>query len=110
MDPPAILDEKFHTDKLELNGNGRITAFISVKPNSFSYNCLQYTDVFGWLQALADLTGKSWKIYFRDNDGFSKIDLGFFNAQGQAMIRGWAQNYARSEIDLLRTVLSGLPF
>ena len=110
MDPPVILDEKFHTDKLELNGKGRITAFISVKPNSFSYNCLQYTDVFGGLQALAELTGKPWKIYFRDNDGFSKIDLGFFNAQGQAMICEWAQRYARSEIDLLRTVLAGLPF
>ena len=110
MDPPAILDEKFHTDKLELNANGRIAAFISVKPNSFSYNCLQYTDVFGGLQALAELTGKPWKIYYRDNDVFSKIDLGFFNAQEQAMIRGWAKKYARSEFDLLRTVLDGLPF
>ena len=110
MDTPAILDEKFHTDKLELNANGRIAAFISVKPNSFSYNCLQYTDVFGGLQALAELTGKPWKIYYRDNDVFSKIDLGFFNAQDQAMIRGWAKKYARSEFDLLRTVLDGLPF
>ena len=97
-------------DKLELNGKRQIIAFISVKPNSFSHNYLQYTDVFGGLQALAGLTGKPWKIYYRDNDGFSKIDLGFLNAQDQSMICGWAQKYSRSEIDLLRTVLAGLPF
>jgi hypothetical protein len=110
MDPPAILDEKFHTDKLELNSKGRITAFISVKPNSFSYNCLQYTDVFGGLQALNELTGKPWKIYYLENDGFSKLDLGFFNTQDQEMVRVLAKKYARSEIDLLNNVLSELPF
>ena len=68
------------------------------------------SNITGGLQALAELTGKPWKIYYRENEGFSKIDLGFFNAQGQSMIRGWAQRYARAEIDLLQTVLVRLPF
>ena len=66
--------------------------------------------MFGGLQALAELTGKPWKIYYRENEGFCKIDLGFFNAQGQSIFRGWAQRYTRKETNLLRTVLAGLSF
>ena len=65
--PPSILDQKFHVDRFQYDRENRITSFISIKPNSFSINYIRYGDVFGGLAYLSELSGKPWRIYFRDN-------------------------------------------
>ncbi len=36
--PDNILDEKFHTDRIEIDSSGKAIGFISIKPFSFSKN------------------------------------------------------------------------
>lgn len=57
IEPNPILDQKFHTDRLQVDETGKVLAFISIKPNSFKNNYLQYNDVFAGLQLLTNLTG-----------------------------------------------------
>jgi len=68
-----LLDEKFHTDRLEIDASGKVVGFISIKPKSFSVNFMQYTDVFAGLQSLQNITGITWKIYFREEENFKII-------------------------------------
>lgn len=103
-----LLDQKFHTDRLEVDGEGKLASFISVKPNSFSKGFLQYTDVFAGLQTLTNLTGIPWKIYFRDGETFRLIQLSDLKAEEQTAIRNWANGYSKDEITEIQPILDNL--
>lgn len=103
--PNKLLDEKFHTDRIEVDANGKIISFISIKPHLFSINFLQYTDVFAGLQVLTYLTGIPWKIYYRDGESFNLIQLSDLSEEIQNTIKNWANGYSKDEIDEIKPVL-----
>jgi hypothetical protein len=107
-EPNPLLDQKFHTDRLHLDGVGKVCAFISIKPNSFSHNYLQYTDVFAGLQVLTHITGIPWKIYYRDGDVFNLIQLGDLSDVNQNAIKNWANGYSKDEINEIIPILDEL--
>ena len=105
---PALLDEKYHTDRLEMDENG-ILSFISVKPNSFSINSLQYTDVFAGLQLLTELTGLPWKIFYPVDDTFLRMTFDDFSEEQQNYFVRLSTGYSHQEILQLKNCLSNLP-
>jgi len=86
-EPNPILDQKFHTDRLHVDDTGKVVAFISIKPNSFNNNYLQYTDVFAGLQLLTNLTGIPWIIFYRDGDVFRQIKMSGLSDEIQDAIK-----------------------
>ena len=107
-EPNPLLDQKFHTDRLQVNAVGNVISFISIKPNSFTHNYLQYTDVFAGLQVLTNLTGIPWKIYYRDGESFNLIQLSDLSAEIQKTIKNWANGYSKEEIEEITPILNEL--
>ena len=97
--PPLILDAKFHTDRYLLDNENHVVAFISIKPNLFNVNYLQYMDVFAGLQALTNLSGIPWKIFYRDGEIFRLIQLTHLSSEDQIMINKWAEEYSKEELN-----------
>lgn len=108
IEPDPLLDQKFHTDRLQVDDKSKLLAFISIKPNSFSHNYLQYTDVFAGLQALTNITGIPWKIYYRVGDEFSLIQLNDLSQDVQNQIKNWANGYSKEEIDQIKPIINKL--
>jgi hypothetical protein len=102
---PVLLDEKFHTDRLELNSKGEILSFISIKPGSFAINCIKYTDVFAGLQLLSNLTAIPWKIFYTDGEEFAKITIESFTEQEQNYIEKLSNNYSKDEVEQIKYFL-----
>jgi len=107
-DPYDILDQKFHTDRLQVNNKGETIAFISIKPNSFFNNYLQYTDVFGGLQALNNHSGIPWKIFYEEGNEFKLISLEMEREETQAKIREWALIYSTEELSKIKNIFNNL--
>jgi len=93
--PNHLMDEKFHVDRLEIINFGKVISFISIKPQSFFTNYMQYTDVFAGLQAISNLTGSPWKIYYLKNNVFKRIQLIDLSQERQLLIIKWAQDYSK---------------
>ena len=106
IEPPLILDQKFHTDRLEIDDLGNLRAFISIKPNSFKFNYLQYTDVFAGLQVLTIVTGIPWKIYYRNGENFNLIQFKDLNPNDQSVVNTWANGYSKHEVDEIKFILN----
>lgn len=104
-EPDPILDQKFHTDRLSLNAEGNVIAFISIKPNSFSNNFLQYQDVFAGLQAITNYSKIPWIIYYRQADGFSLIEMKSLSEIDQKKFMSWSVNYSTEEINQIVPIL-----
>lgn len=102
---PSVLDEKYHTDRVQLSASGEISAFLSVKPKSFEVGCLKYSDVFSALQLLSDLTGLPWKIYCDSHDGFKLISLSSFSHAEQIHIKRLPEAYSAEEQNNLKQIL-----
>ncbi len=105
---PAILDEKFHTDRLELNQSGKVVTFISIKPYSFRINYLQYQDVFAGLQAMTNISNIPWKIYYKNQntDTFNPIMLSNLDEQGQQKLLHLAKQYSHSELQQILPIIN----
>ena len=71
--PTAILDEGFHTDRIEVDSKGRSLSFISVKPEIFSHNYEQYEDVFAGLEYLSQKYRRPWKVFYRKGNDFKLL-------------------------------------
>lgn len=108
IEPNPLLDQKFHTDRLQIDTSGKLLALISIKPNSFNHNYLQYTDVFAGLQVLTNLTNLPWKIYYRDNESFKLIQLSNLSEEIQILINSWAKNYSIDEIEQIKPILKDM--
>lgn len=106
--PPAILDQKYHTDRLELNNNNTIKSFISIKPNSFSNNYIQYTDVFCALELLSSITNIEWKIFFRNNVGFSIITRDSLSKREKDKIKENGFKYSKFEKMELESIINSM--
>ena len=106
--PPPLLDEKFHTDRLQLNASREVISFISVKPNSFSYNYMQYTDVFAGLETISQIKGIPWQIYYRTQNSFSLIHFNSLSPSSRESVKIWAKDYAKEERDLVARILKTL--
>lgn len=106
--PPALLDQKYHTDRLQTDTTGKTTAFISIKPNSFHHGFLQYTDVFGGLQMISEIKGIPWKIYYRENDIFRLIQYENLDPGDQRRVKVWATGYSIDERTEFRNILSSI--
>lgn len=107
-EPNHLMDEKFHTDRLEVDATGKVISFISIKPQSFYSNFMQYTDVFAGLQAISKLTGLPWKIYYREDNVFRRIQLIDLSQEKQLLIIKWAQDYSKEELDEILPILKTL--
>jgi hypothetical protein len=107
-EPNHLLDEKFHTDRLEVDASGKVISFISIKPQSFSSNFLQYTDVFAGLQSITNVSGIPWKIYYRDGANFKLIQLSILSQENKVLILRWAQEYSKEEIKEVIPILKNL--
>lgn len=105
-EPHHLLDEKFHTDRLELDHFGKVKSLISIKPQSFYTNYLQYTDVFAGLQAISNFTGIPWKIYYRDENNFGLIKLSTLNHEKQESITRLAEHYHKEELEAIIPILN----
>jgi hypothetical protein len=108
--PHTVLDEKFHTDRLEINSSHELIGFISIKPKSFLNNYLQYRDVFEGLQLLTKLTSFPWKIYAKSDQGFELIQLTSLNSTEQIKIKNMALTYSEDEIKELKNILKKYKF
>jgi hypothetical protein len=106
--PPLILDAKHHTDRMLLNENNQVVAFISIKPNLFSINYLQYTDVFAGLQSLTNICGIPWKIYYRYGEIFQLIQLSDLSSEIQKMISDWSASYSKDELNEIEAILNNI--
>jgi hypothetical protein len=104
-EPHHLLDEKFHTDRLELDAFGKVKFFLSIKPQSFSNNYMQYTDVFAGLQAISNVQGIPWKIYYREGETFRSIQFSNLPKEKQAIIEKWARDYSKEELDEILPIL-----
>ena len=93
--PKAIFDEVYHTDRIEVDKNGKPISIISVKPESFSSNALQYKDVFAGLQYMSDINSMPWKIYYRNGSFFSLISFENLSVSNQIKVKDLANNYQR---------------
>lgn len=109
-EPNPLLDQKFHTDRLHVDTTGKVAAFISIKPNSFNNNYLQYTDVFAGLQVLTNLTGIPWIIFYRDGEVFRPIKMSDLSYEIQNAIKNWANGYSKDEIEEVKPVLKEMKF
>lgn len=89
----AVFDEVFHTDRIEMDKTAKPAALISIKPKSFSYNFMQYKDVFAGLQYLSVQYKIPWKIYYRTNSSFSLISMEILSFEKQKNVMGWAKKY-----------------
>jgi hypothetical protein len=107
-EPDHLLDENFHTDRFEFDASGKVISFISIKPQSFNSNFMQYTDVFAGLQAISNLTGLPWKIYYREDNVFRRIQLIDLLQESQLLILKWAQDYSKEELDQILPILKTL--
>ena len=107
-EPHHLLDEKFHTDRLEVNDSGKVVGFLSIKPESFSSNYMQYTDVFAGLQAISNIKGIPWKIYYREGETFRLIQFSNLPEEKQAIIKKWAHDYSKEELDAILPILKTL--
>jgi len=106
--PPPVLDQKYHIDRIELNNNNTIKSFVSIKPNSFSKNYIQYTDVFSRLELLTSITDIKWAIYFRNSDGFCTITNDSLTMSEKTKIKSDASTYSSSEIKELKSILHSI--
>lgn len=107
-EPHHLLDARFHTDRLELDAFGKVTGFLSIKPQSFSSNYMQYIDVFAGLQAISTVTGIPWKIYYREGETFRLIQFSDLLEEKQAIIKKWAHDYSKEELDEILPILKTL--
>jgi hypothetical protein len=105
LNSPAFLDERFHTDRLEIDLNNDLIAFVSIKPFSFSINTLQYSDVYAGLQLLTDITHLPWRIFFKSDDHFKQITINSFNSKEREYICSLSEMYLLEEIQLLKKQL-----
>jgi hypothetical protein len=69
---------------------------------------MQYTDVFAGLQAISKLTDLPWKIYYRENNVFRRIQLIDLSQERQLFILKWAQDYSKEELDEILPILKTL--
>jgi hypothetical protein len=106
--PPLILDAKFHTDRFLLDENNQVIAFISIKPNLFKIDYLQYTDVFAGLQAITNLSGIPWKIYYREGENFRLIQLSNLLQEKQTLILKWSKGYTEEELNEVAPILKDI--
>jgi len=109
-EPNHLLDEKFHTDRLEVDASGKVVGFLSIKPQSFSYNYMQYSDVFAGLQAISNISGIRWKIFFREDESFKLLQYSSLSTENRAVIKKWAQDYSKDELDKILPILKNLLF
>lgn len=107
-EPHHLLDERFHIDRLELDVFGKVKGVLSIKPQSFSTNFMQYTDVFAGLQAISNVKGIPWKIYYREGETFRLIQFTDLPKEKQAIIKNWAQDYSKEELDEILPILKSL--
>jgi hypothetical protein len=91
--PRSVFDEVFHTDRIEVNSKGKPTALISIKPESFRHNFMQYEDVFAGLQYLSEKNNIPWKIYYRNGDSFSLISFSTLSVENQKKVKKLAKGY-----------------
>ena len=91
--PKNILDERFHVDRIQINDNNKSEYLISIKPNSFSHNFIQYSDVFAGLQYLANKYELPWKIYYREVNTFKEISLDTLPVENKKKVITWSINY-----------------
>jgi len=91
--PKAVFDEVFHTDRIEIDNTGEPASLISIKPESFSFNFMQYRDVFAGLQYLSNKYKIPWKIYYRNGDSFSLISLQTLSVENQKKVKKWSSEY-----------------
>jgi hypothetical protein len=110
IQPHHLLDEKFHTDRLQIDNNGKVIGFISIKPNSFYSNFLQYQDVFAGLQVITNLTGIKWKIYYMNGDSFKLMDMTTLNQEQQNIILNLTVKYNENEIFEISQILNTLQY
>jgi hypothetical protein len=108
IESTQLLDEKFHTDRLEVDASGKVVCFISIKPQSFSSNFMQYTDVFAGLQSLQNITGIPWKIFFREGENFKIIQLQDLPEERKNLILKWANDYSKEELEEVIPILNKL--
>ena len=66
---------------------------ISIKPNSFSHNFIQYKDVFVDLQYLSNKHKISWKIYYRNENFFKEISINTLTNEQQQKRESLTSNY-----------------
>lgn len=107
-EPNHILDEKFHTDRLQIDALGKVISFISIKPQSFNSNYMQYTDVFAGLQLITNFSGIPWKIYYREDVTFRLIQLSDLSPEKQALILKWAQESSNEVLNQVIPILKAL--
>ena len=107
-EPHHLLDEKFHTDRLEVDSFGKVVGFLSIKPQSFSSNYMQYIDVFAGLQAISKLTGIPWKIYYREGEIFKLIQYSNLSLENQVTIKNWANDFPKEELNKFLSILKNL--
>ena len=110
IQPHHLLDEKFHTDRLQIDNHGKVIGFISIKPNSFYSNFLQYQDVFAGLQVITNLTGIKWKIYYMNGDSFKLMDMTTLNQEQQNIILNLTVKYNENEIFEISQILNTLQY
>ena len=107
-EPHHLLVEMFHTDRLELDAFLKVTGFLSIKPQSFHSNYMQYADVFAGLQAISNVTSIPWKIYYREGETFRVIQFSDLPMEKQAIIKKWAHDYSKEELDEILPILKTL--
>ena len=107
-EPHQLLDEKFHTDRLEVDASGKAVGFLSIKPQSFSSNYMQYIDVFAGLQAISNVSGIPWKIYYREGETFRLIQFSDLPVEKQSTIKNWSHDYSKEELDEILPILKTL--
>ena len=91
--PKSIYDEVYHTDRIEVNDVGKPIALISVKPESFQHNFMQYKDVFAGLEYASNKTGLPWKIYYRNKNVFKLINFNKLSLSNQEIVKKSAKAY-----------------
>ena len=91
--PKSIFDERYHVDRIQINIKNEPISFISIKPNSFSHNFIQYIDVFVGLQYLSNKHKIPWKIYYRYENFFKEISINTLTNEQQQKIESLTSNY-----------------
>lgn len=91
--PKNIFNERFHLDRIQINDNNKPESLISIKPNSFSHNFIQYSDVFAGLQYLTNKYKLPWKIYYRELNTFREISMDSLSIEYKKKVITWAINY-----------------
>ena len=91
--PNTILDERYHVDRIQINDKNKPVSLISIKPNSFSQNFMQYSDVFAGLQFLTNKYKLPWRIYHQEVNTFKEISMDTLTTLQRKKVILWSLNY-----------------